>query len=230
MASEVLLIMQPDEAEALTQFMQAEGFVVERAVDGADGVERALRGKFALVIIDASPWSPDGVSGVELLRRIRQRSLLPMLIVSAEPNDAERILALELGADDYLRKPYLPQELIARARAILRRASAGLSAFGHLLRAGELELDKLKRTVSQGGAEIALTAAEFDLLELLLRHVGQVVTREEIARLILGRPLNHNDRSVDMHVSNLRRKLGGAHEGAGRIKAIRGAGYSFTIS
>ncbi|MGH9834253.1 MAG: response regulator transcription factor [Blastocatellia bacterium] len=230
MASEVLLIMQPVEAEALTQHLQAEGFVAERAVDGADGVERALTGKFALAIIDASPWSPGGISGVELLRRIRQRSLLPALMVSAESNGAERILALELGADDYLRKPYLPQELIARARAILRRAGAGVSAFSHLLRAGDLELDKLKRTVSQGGAEIELTAAEFDLLELLLRHVGQVVTREEIARLILGRPLNHNDRSIDMHVSNLRRKLGGAHAGAGRIKAIRGAGYSFTIS
>ncbi len=129
MASEVLLIMPPDETDALTQHLQAEGFVVERVVDGADGVERSLAGKFALVIIDASPWSPDGVSGVESLRRIRQRSLLPALMVSAESNDAERILALELGADDYLRKPYLPQELIARARAILRRASAGVSAF-----------------------------------------------------------------------------------------------------
>jgi two-component system response regulator CpxR len=105
MASDVLLIVQPDEAEALTQYLQAEGFVVERAVDGADGVERSLAGKFALVIIDASPLSPGGVSGVELLRRIRQRSLLPALMVSAESNDAERILALELGADDYLRKP-----------------------------------------------------------------------------------------------------------------------------
>jgi DNA-binding response OmpR family regulator len=230
MASDVLLILQPGEAEALTQHLQAEGFVVERAVDDVDGAERALARKFALVIIDASPLSLNGVCGVELLRRIRQRSLLPALMVSAESNDAERILALELGADDYLRKPYLPQELIARVRAILRRAGAGVSAFSHLLRAGDLELDKLKRTVSQSGAEIELTAAEFDLLELLLRRVGQVVTREEIARLILGRPLNHNDRSVDMHVSNLRRKLGGAHVGSGRIKAIRGAGYSFTIS
>jgi DNA-binding response OmpR family regulator len=226
----LLLIMQPVEAEALTPYLQAEGFAIERAMDNHDGVERALTGDFALVILEASRLEPDGVGGVETLRRIRRRSLLPALMVSAEANDAERILALELGADDYLRKPYLPQELMARARAILRRAIPGVSAFGHLVKAGDLELDKLKRKASKAGVEIALTYAEFDLLELLLRRVGQVVMREEIARAILGRPLNHNDRSVDMHVSNLRRKLGEAGRGSGRIKAIRGAGYSFTIS
>src|SRR5262249_29541281 len=153
----------------------------------------------------------------------------PVLMISASLdglNDAERILALELGADDYMSKPYSPQELIARVRAILRRAGAGGSAFRHLLRAGDLELDKLKRKVSKGGVEIEMTAAEFDLLELLLARAGQVVAREEIAQLILGRPLNHNDRSIDMHVSNLRRKIGAA----GLINAIRGVGYSFTIS
>ncbi len=230
MASDILLIMQPAEAGALTQYLQAEGFLVERATDGSEGFERALREVFALVILDASPPAPGGIGGVELLRRIRQRSLLPVLMVSAGLNDAERILALELGADDYLHKPYLPQELMARARAILRRAGAGVSAFQHLLKAGDLELDRLKRTVSKGGAEITLTTAEFDLLELLLRRAGQVVVREEMAQAILGRPLNYNDRSIDMHISNLRRKLSGAHEGAGRIKAIRGVGYSFTIS
>jgi len=226
----VLVIMQPAEAEPLTQYLQAEGFAVERATDGPGGVERALTGDFALVILEAPPLEPSGVGGAELLRRIRQRSLLPVLMVSAELNDAERILALELGADDYLHKPYLPQELMARARAILRRAGAGVCAFQHLLKAGDLELDRLKRTVSKGGAEITLTTAEFDLLELLLRRAGQVVMREEMARAILGRPLNYNDRSIDMHISNLRRKLSGAHKGAGRIKAIRGVGYSFTIS
>jgi len=226
----VLIIMQPAEAEALTPYLRAEGFAVELAADNPEGVERALTGDFALVILEASRLESGGVGGVEMLRRIRQRSLLPALMVSAESNGAERILALEIGADDYLHKPYLPQELMARARAILRRAVPGVSAFGHLIKAGDLELDKLKRAVSKDGAEITLTTAEFDLLELLLRRVGQVVTREEIARAILGRPLNHNDRSIDMHVSNLRRKLGGAEKGAGRIKAIRGAGYSFTIS
>ncbi len=232
MANDVLVIMPLSDAEALTQSLQAEGFVVEREPDGSSGVERALSENFALIILDASASPAGGISGIESLRRIRQRSLAPVLMIFTSSaglpglNDAERILALELGADDYLSKPYPPQELIARVRAILRRAGAGVSAFRHLLRAGDLELDKLKRKVSKGGVEIEMTAAEFDLLELLLARAGQVVAREEIAQLILGRPLNHNDRSIDMHVSNLRRKIGDA----GRINAIRGVGYSFTIS
>jgi two-component system response regulator CpxR len=230
MANDILVIMRPAEAEAITQSLHAEGFVVERATDNLTGVDRALSEYFALIVLDAAPVTANGISGIESLRRIRQRSLLPALMVSAELNDAERILALELGADDYLHKPYLPQELIARARAILRRAGAGVSAFRHLLRAGDLELDKLKRTVSKGTAGISLTTAEFDMLELLLQRAGQVVPREEIAQLILGRPLNYNDRSIDMHISNLRRKLGGVRDGAGAIKAVRGVGYSFTIS
>lgn len=234
MANDILVIMQPTEADALTQSLQAEGFVVERETDSITGIERALSENFILVILDASPTAAGGISGIESLRRIRERSLLPVLMVSAEMNDAERVLALELGADDYLSKPYLhklpAQELIARVRAILRRTGAGVSAFRHLVRMGDLELDKLKRMVSKSGVEIEMTTAEFDLLELLLKRAGRVVAREEIAQLILGRPLNHNDRSIDMHVSNLRRKLGGAHGDAGRIKAIRGVGYSFTIS
>lgn len=228
MGNGILVIMRPSEAEVIQQSLQAEGYAVEREINGATGVERALSENFALVIIDASPTPSSEINGIEALRRIRDRSLTPALMVSAELNDAERILALELGADDYLSKPYLPQELLARVRAILRRAGAGVSAFGRLFRAGELELDKLKRKVNKGAVEIEMTTAEFDLLELLLRRAGQVVSREEIAQSILGRPLNNNDRSVDMHVSNLRRKLGGAD--AGLIKAIRGVGYSFTIS
>jgi len=231
MTNDVLVIMQPADAEVLTWSLQAEGFAVERETDCLTGVERAISENFVLVILDALPLAASGINGIESLRRIRHCSLVPVLMVSAELNDAERILALELGADDYLSKPHkLPaQELVARARAILRRAGAGVSAFRHLYRAGGLELDKLKRKVSIDGAEIEMTTAEFDLLELLLKRAGQVVAREDIARLILGRPLNHNDRSVDMHVSNLRRKLGGPREDAGRIKAIRGVGYSFTI-
>ncbi|HKQ73760.1 MAG TPA: response regulator transcription factor [Blastocatellia bacterium] len=230
MSDGILVIMRRADAESLTQSLRAEGFVVEHETDGQPGVERALSENFALIILDASTGPDSGINGMESLRRIRHRSLAPVLMVSAELNDAERILALELGADDYLSKPYLPQELIARVRAILRRAGAGVSVYRHLYKAGDIELDKLKRTVSKGGVGIEMTAAEFDLLELFLKRAGQVVSREEIARLILGRPLNDNDRSVDMHVSNLRRKLGDGARNAGRIKAIRGVGYSFTIT
>lgn len=132
-AKDVLVIMRPDDAEALTQILQAEGFVVERESDCLAGVERALSENFSLVILDASPADPNGINGFESLRRIRQRSLAPALMVSVELNDAERVLAFELGADDYLSKPFSPQELTARVRAILRRAGAGVSVFRHLL-------------------------------------------------------------------------------------------------
>ncbi|MBL8168428.1 MAG: response regulator transcription factor [Acidobacteria bacterium] len=236
MANEVLIAMRPAETETLRRCLQAAGFAVESVSTipdeqfNPDILTQALAGDFALLILDAAPLTPRSVGGMEHLRRLRQRSLLPVLMISEALNDAERILALELGADDYLHKPYLPQELLARIRAILRRTHAGVSAFRHLLKAGNLELDKLKRTVKQNGRELVLTAVEFDLLELLMRRVGQVVSREEIAHTILGRALNHNDRSIDMHVSNLRRKLSGASHYGARIKAIRGVGYSFTVS
>ena len=137
-------------------------------------------------------------------------------------------MAFELGADDYLQQPYLFEELIARIRAILRRSGAGVSAFGHLLKVNNLELDRLKRRVREHGEEIALTASEFDLLELLMKRAGQTVSREEMAQTIFGRGLNLNDRSIDVHISNLRKKLGG-NNGDGRIKAIRGVGYSFRL-
>ena len=161
-----------------------------------------------------------------MLRQIRQRSLQPVvLLANGSISGAERVLAFELGADDYLEQPCLFEELTARIRAILRRSSGGISVFGHLLKVNDLELDKLKRTVRKDGEEIILTNSEFDLLELLMKRAGQPVSREEVAQTIFGRQLNLNDRSIDVHISNLRKKLG-----AGRIKAIRGVGYSFTIS
>src|SRR5262245_45810859 len=154
MADGILVIMRRADAESLTHSLRVEGFVVEHEAECQTGVERALSENFALIILDASTGPDSGINGMESLRRIRHRSLAPILMVSAELNDAERILALELGADDYLSRPYPPQELIARVRAILRRAGAGVSLYSHLFRAGDLELDKLKRTVSKGGVEI----------------------------------------------------------------------------
>jgi DNA-binding response OmpR family regulator len=225
MTHDILAIVRPAEMETLTQFLQAEGFRVEKATDEVTGIERALSGNFALVILEASPVRENGICGTESLRRIRQRSLLPALVLTTEFNEAERSLALELGADDYLGAPYSPSELAARANALLGRS--GVNTFRHFLRAGELELDVLNRTVNKGVRKIDLTTAEFDLLELLLKRAGQAVSREEIAQSILGRPLNYNDRSIDMHVSNIRRKLRVARNGAGSIRSVRGIGYSF---
>lgn len=207
----------------LTEQLQYAGFKVELCTDAEQGVARALSSEQALTIIAlASPMK----SGLEVLRQIRQQSLQPvMLLANSGGSDAERILAFELGADDYLEQPCLFEELTARIRAILRRSGGGISTFGHLLKVNDLELDKLKRSVLRDGQEITLTTSEFDLLELLMKRAGQPVSREEVAQAIFGRQLNLNDRSIDVHVSNLRKKLG-----AGRIKAIRGVGYSFTIS
>lgn len=228
--SRILLIVPPSEAESLTWLLQTEEFAVEALDDFTVLVERLMSGDLALVIIDDFPSGAGVISGIELLRRVRQRSLLPVLMISDKQSEAERVLALELGADDYVRKPYLPQELMARTRAILRRSSAGVSDFSHLLRAGNLELDRLRRKAFREKEEIRLTTVEFNLLDLLLKRSGQIVTREEIAQLILGRSLNFNDRSIDMHISNLRRKLGNGEGCTGRIKSIRGIGYSFTVS
>lgn len=224
--SDILVIHEapknPDDSFPLAEQLQYAGFVVELC-DGAEpGIVRALSGEQALTIIAvASPIR----SGLEVLRQIRQRSLHPvMLLANGGASDAERILAFELGADDYLEQPCLFEELIARIRAILRRSSSGVSSFGHLLKVNDLELDKLKRTVRKDGEEITLTTSEFDLLELLMKRAGQTVSREEVAQTIFGRRLNLNDRGIDVHISNLRKKLGG-----GRIKAIRGVGYTFTL-
>ncbi len=222
----ILIVDQPPDSELLASQLQAERFTTEIVNDGAQSVESVLSGRHAMVLIDVSP---QGMSGFEVLRRIRNSSLLPVLMLSPRRDDSERILGLELGADDFLHKPWIAQELAARVRAILRRNSAGVSSFGHLFKASDLELDRLRRTVRRGAETITLTTAEFDLLELLVRSPGQVASREEIAVTVLCRRLNDNDRSVDVHISDLRKKLGLGANGTGRIKAVRGFGYSFTI-
>jgi DNA-binding response OmpR family regulator len=220
----LLVIASPSEAQSLIRILQSDEIALRTLeADWSEKLSQTL-GENDLILINAAPANQSGINAIELLRKVRQHSLIPVLIISDAGNEAERVLALEFGADDYLHKPYSHQELVARVRAILRRTLVGVSAFRHLLKVRDFELDKLQRKVRRGGEEIALTSAEFDLLEMFLQRAGQTVTREEIAQSILGRPLNHNDRSIDMHVSNLRRKLGGS------IKAIRGVGYSFAVS
>lgn len=225
--SRLLFIGQSAQSVALKGLLQAEGFMVEAFDQGAQGIERALSGDYALIVLEVSTAV---LSGFEVLCQIRQQSLLPILMISSEPIEAERILALELGADEYLPLPCLRPELLARIRAILRRSSVGASSFGHLLRVSGLELDKLKRTVTRSGEPITLTAAEFDLLVYLVHRSGKAVPREELAQAILGRQLNLSDRSIDVHVSNLRKKLGVSKNGAGEIKAVRGVGYLYLPS
>ena len=198
--------------------------------EGESGVKRALSDRYALAVLDVML---PGVSGIEVLRRVRAESDLPILMLTARGDDVDRIVGLELGADDYLPKPFNSRELVARIHAILRRlkparedSSAARAA--ERLVVGDVELDTGARVVCRDGQPVELTGVEFTLLEVLLRAAGRVVPREELFRAVLGRRELPFDRSLDMHVSNLRKKLGPRVGPAERIKTLRGVGYIYT--
>jgi two-component system response regulator CpxR len=214
--------------ELLSKYLRGEGFEVDLANDGRSGVEQALSGDHALVVLDV--MLPE-LNGFEALRLIRSKSSLPVLMLTARGDDVDRIVGLEMGADDYLQKPFNPRELIARIRAILRRSQAtGAESFARepeKLVAGDVELDKGTRIVTRSGEQLALTTVEFDLLEALIRSAGRIVSREDLVKSILGRNFSPYDRSIDTHISNLRKKLGHRADGVDRIKTIRGVGYIY---
>ena len=217
--------------ELVAEYLEPEGFSVDTAEDGLEGVERALADNYTIIVLDVML---PGINGFEVLRRIRARSRTPVLMLTARGADVDRIVGLELGADDYLPKPFNPRELVARIHAILRRTQARseIAATGsasQTLTVGDVRLNLGARTVHRGVEAIELTAAEFDLLAKLLANAGRVVSRDELAEAALGRPLAPLDRSVDMHVSSLRRKLGHEVNGVERIKTVRGAGYIYSV-
>jgi DNA-binding response OmpR family regulator len=204
-----------------------EGFQVESVTEQEPAVRLSLSGQYALVLLDIS--LPD-FNGFDILQRIRAKSSVPILIASARNDDASRVFGLEGGADDYLSKPFNPRELIARIRAILRRgyspAPTTVSA-SEPLSVGDLELDKTAWVVRRAGERVDLTTVEFQLLEALLRSAGRVLKRQELVENVFGRHFSPLDRSVDMHVSNLRRKLSNGIDGKDRIRTVRGVGYVY---
>lgn len=213
--------------ELVGEFLTSEGFTVAAIHDGEQGVNKVLNNDFELIVLDVMLPS---LNGFEVLRRIRANKRTPIIMLTARGEDVDRIIGLELGADDYLPKPFNPRELVARIRAILRRmhpATTPETTTQNLI-VGDVELSKTSRVVRCNGAMIELTSAEFDLLELLLQAAGKVVTREDIAKLALGKEFSPFDRSIDMHVSNVRKKLGERNDGIERIKAVRGIGYIYT--
>jgi DNA-binding response OmpR family regulator len=210
--------------ELLAARMSDEGFEFEAVHDGARGLERALSREHSLVVLDLML---PGMGGLDVLRRVREQSPIPVLILTARGEDVDRILGLEIGADDYLPKPFNPRELIARIRAILRR-TVRIAAGTHPLIVGDLRLDPASRESQIQGRTISLTSVEFALLEMLMQHAGRIVTREELTEVVLGRKLGPFDRVIDVHVSNIRKKLG-TNQGVERIKAIRGSGYLFVV-
>ncbi len=217
--------------ELLTDYLSPEGFEVETVHDSDKGLERALSNEHDFVVLDVML---PGVSGFEVLRSIRKSSVIPVLMLTARGEDVDRIVGLEMGADDYLPKPFNPRELVARIRAVQRRGASKNNNEAQpvslkRLNVGDLALDTGTRTVMKKGKTVELTAAEFDLLEMLLRSAGEVVSRKDLVSRVLGRGLDPFDRSIDVHVSSLRKKLGHKIKGIERIKTVRGIGYLYAL-
>lgn len=211
----------------VAEFLAPEGFQVEAVHEGKSGLDRAVNGDFLLIVLDVML---PGMNGFDVLRRIRDKSKVPVLLLTARGEDVDRIVGLEIGADDYLPKPFNPRELVARIRAVLRRSGPGGKTDSEVpepVRVGEVELDPATRIVRHKGQPLELTSVEFNLLEVLLREAGRVVTRERLVDAVLSRKFSPFDRSIDMHVSKLRKKLGDSDGGADHIKTVRGVGYIF---
>jgi len=223
-----LLLIDDDEglAALLADYLRLEGFEVTTAHTVEDGVRGALATPPSLVILDV--MLPDG-SGVDALRRIRASSAVPVMMLTARGDPVDRILGLELGADDYVPKPCTPRELVARVRAILRRGAARTGETIAPLAAGLLQMWPQRRRASWDSSALPLTSSEFDLLEQLLRHAGNVVAKGDLSLHALGRPLGRFDRSVDVHVSAIRAKLAQASEGRCTIETVRGRGYQLVV-
>jgi len=220
------VLVVDDDAELchlVTRYLAREGFAITWAPNGAVGIERALDGNYSLIMLDVMM---PGADGFEVLRRIRQRSQTPVLMLTARGDARDRVLGLEMGADDYLPKPFDPAELVARIRAILRR-SAPSRPPQEAIGLGDIELDAGARSVRRNGTSLDLTTVEFDLLAAFLRAAGNTVSREDLMRDVLRREFSAFDRSIDTHVCNLRRKLGPLANGEERIKGVRGAGYLY---
>ncbi len=218
MSAQVLLADDDVELSGmLREYLEREGFGVSVVHDGEDAARLALSGSYQIVVLDVMMPKVDGI---EALRLIRQSSQVPVIMLTARGDDVDRIVGLELGADDYVPKPCTPRELVARLRAILRRAQPG--ADGGPLEIGGVTLWPEKRRVQWRGRELPLTSIEFNVLEVLMRNAGRVVSKHEISEQALGRPLARFDRSIDVHLSSIRQKLG---DGAKLIRTVRGLGY-----
>src|SRR5438445_1477971 len=211
----------------VSEYLRPEGFQVEAVYDGKTGLTRALSGDHLLVVLDVML---PGLNGFDVLRKIRDSSRTPVLLLTARGEDVDRIVGLEIGADDYLPKPFNPRELVARIRAILRRSrKGGDPEVPEIIKVGDVELDPATRNVRNKGKPVELTSVEFGLLQVLLREAGRVVSREALVDEVLGRKFSPFDRSIDMHVSKVRKKLGDS-DTEEHIKTVRGAGYIFALS
>ena len=233
-ADRLLVIDDDTELCALvSNFLADESFEVEWESDPLRGVDLAISGGHSLIVLDVMLPGRNGVEmdGFEVLRRIRAQSRIPVLMLTAKGDTLDRVLGLDLGADDYLAKPFEPSELAARIRAILRRSVYSLAAVRRgRLNIADVEIDFGARAVARNGLPVDLTSVEFDLLATLMNAAGSIVSREDLMRNVLGRDFSPFDRSIDTHIYNLRKKIGDLPDGTERIKAVRGAGYLYAAS
>lgn len=223
------ILLIDDDAELsqlVTDYLKLDGFSLDHAADGITGLQRAQTGAYQLILLDIML---PGLDGLSLLRQLRQTSYCPVLMLTARGDDIDRILGLELGADDYLAKPFNPRELSARVRAILRRVELAQQPVQHqtpVLELNHVALNRQNRQVFCNASPVVLTATEFQLLEYLMQNAGRIVSKEELSKEVMGRVLQQYDRSLDMHVSNIRKKLAqGANDE--KIQTLRGSGYIF---
>ncbi len=225
-----LLIVDDDRelCEVLKRYLEAEDFRVSFAHTGDAGTKAATEGSFGLIVLDV--MLPDK-KGFNVLKDIRQSARTPVLMLTARGEEFDRILGLELGADDYVAKPFNPRELAARISAILRRSGWQSDNKNGLrppkIKLGDLELDLGARIVLKSEGTLNLTSAEFELLHMFIEFPGQVLTRDKLVERVLGRKFSPFDRSIDFHITNLRRKLGPQPDGGERIRSVRGIGYLY---
>jgi two-component system, OmpR family, response regulator len=211
----------------LADYLRQDGFATTLAHDGEAAITEARSGRHDIVVLDVMM---PRMTGVEVLRRLRTQSAIPVLMLTARGDDVDRILGLELGADDYVPKPCSPRELAARLRAILRRLTPAPTdpVDDVALRVGALTLRPERRSVEWNAQTLNFTGAEFNLLEQLVRQAGRLVTKRELSERALGRPLARFDRSIDVHISSIRQKLAACAPDVDLIKTVRGMGYQFT--
>jgi two-component system response regulator CpxR len=212
--------------ELLTEYLVGEGFAVESAHTGPEGVSRVIANGWDAIVLDVML---PGMNGFDVLKQIESQTTVPVLMLTARGDDTDTVLGLELGADDYVAKPCSPRVLVARLRNLLRR-KAGEPDNPIETRIGDLSYDIQNRQVKVGEREIELTGAEFNLLALLLKHAGELVSKEVLAKQGLGRGLQAYDRRIETHMAQIRKKLGPQSDGSPRIKTVRGAGYQYLIS
>jgi two-component system, OmpR family, response regulator CpxR len=213
--------------QLLADYLRPEGFDLTIANNGKSGLSAARNADVELVILDV--MLPE-LNGLDVLRQLRTTSNVPLLLLTAKGSEIDRIVGLELGADDYLSKPFNPRELVARIRAILRRSSGCLNESGAKVAVGDVRLDPNCREVTRGGQAVDFTTVEFDILAKLLQSAGRIVTRENLSKTALGRHPSMFDRSIDVHVSKIRKKLTFENTFPDVIKTIRGVGYLYAIA